>query len=601
MNENKNGAPILPDQSAPSASPQDGPAVNKVSIAQNTQVNQDHTGLNQNESASGITAKKKRWEKKHCKILSIDDKVHSMALKFYDEQLVHGWAYTCDMIRATDPKDFQVIAICHDRDLYASDDLFWLPAFEKRHYHVIMRCMDRNKRIRVKQVLRQLGIWYRPVVDAELWKNHGVETVEKFSGYATYLTHETEDAIRDGKELYKLDELVSNLTCEQIQEVRQGYQLVSQDNEKMTTAKWIELDASAYKLGREFGDFDAWYNTLPFTARSGAKIKTIRESYDRGVRDSVDEDPKVLRTCIFIQGAPNKGKTYAVKVAVGLPGRLILCVEGGGSGKFDKLQAYMQAIVISDDVCPNLLNLADDYKCQAYRRNNNNPYWTGKYFIVTSNLSFAEWLSSCGIKVHKKKQGSLGWTDDESEYSDHYKAMETRFFVCHLAENNGKSRLALDSPATRGTFEEQKERLERFMQFQQKFNETIAGYEPGPALDYDPYIDPASLPADRVVKANPAYAFNRLGFFAKCFWNPDFSANSPWHKVKDKKHTDKVEFLHQLSDYDILHAPRYSGDFDLIPKFSVSMIRGMLEEYTREYNVDDFSFEEYILPDSCCI
>ena len=77
--------------------------------------------------------------------------------------------------------------------------------------------------------------------------------------------------------------------------------------------------------------------------------------------------------------------------------------------------------------CPNLMNMADDYKCQAYRRNSNNSYWTGAYLIVTSNLTFAEWLASCGIKVYRKKNGPFGLMDDKPAYTEHYKAMKTRY------------------------------------------------------------------------------------------------------------------------------------------------------------------------------
>lgn len=586
MDNKRNDVPsVLPDQSTP---PNDSTQNNSSaqSITQNDQINQ----------ASGVSAGKKKWSKKDCKILSIADKVHSLAVKIYGEQLMYSWDYTCDVIRNTDPKDFQVIAIRHDRDLYAYDDLFWKPSYEKPHYHLIFRCMDRKKRIRVGQVLYQLGIRFRQGLDDELWKNHGVETVEKFSAYATYLTHETEDAVRDGKELYDISELVSNLTAAGIEEVRQGYLLVAQ-NEKMTTAKWIDLDNSAYNLGRNFGDFDAWYGSLPFSARAGAKIKTIRESYDRGVRDSVNENPKVLRTCIFIQGKPNRGKTYAAKAALGMPGRLILPVEGGGTGKFDKLQAYTQAIVISDDICPNLMNMADDYKCQAYRRNSNNPYWTGAYLIVTSNLTFAEWLASCGIKVYRKKNGPFGLMDDESAYSEHYKAVKTRFFVCHITENDSGQRLILDSPADRGTFEEQKERLERFLKFKLKFNETIAGYTPGPALNYDAEIDPGSLPADRAAKAHPAYAFNRLSDFTRWFWKGE-SEYSPWRAAKKQNSTaaDKIAFLNQLPQDAIRQSAEQFIHYEILRQFNLTMIRDALEASAREYSIDDFSFDESLTP-----
>ncbi len=574
MDDKRNGVPSVPPDIG---TPSNDSSQNNSSAAIIPQAALKNQG---NAPASD----KKKWSKKDCKVLSLDNKVHSLAIKIYEEQLKYGWTYVCNEIHATDPKDFQVIAIQHDLDVYAEDNCFWRPAIEKPHIHIIFRCMDRKKRIRVRNVLDALGIVFRPGLDDDLWKNHGVETVGNFPGYAAYLTHETEDAIRDGKTRYPLDELVSNLTIEEIKEVRQGYLRVSQ-NTKMTTAAWVELDQQAYNIGREFGDFDAWYGELPFVARSGARIKTIRESYDRGVREAVNEDPKVLRTCIFIQGGPNRGKTYAAKAALELPGRLVLTVEGGGTGKFDKLRAYTQAILVSDDTCPNLLNMADDYKCQAYRRGSNNPYWTGAYFVVTSNLSFPEWLDSCGIKIYKKKRTPYGMVDDEKQYSDHYNAMESRFFVCHLvdAEGNSPQRLVLDSPATRGTFEEQKERLERFLKFKLKFNATIAEYVPGPALDYDAVIDPESLPLDRACRAHPGYAFSKLNYFSKWFWETD---RSPWRAAK-KTAVDKLTFLKGISDAEIRAAANQCQYYDVLEQIGPGLLRGALEASARDYGPDD--------------
>lgn len=138
-----------------------------------------------------------------------------------------------------------------------------------------MRCTDRKKRIRVKQILECLGIKYRPGLDDELWANHGVETVGDFAGYATYLTHETETAIKEGKELYRMDELVSNLTIEEIKKIRDGYLRVSESTKKLNTSDLIALDDTAYKLGYELKNFTEWYDSQPFNVRSNAKMKTI--------------------------------------------------------------------------------------------------------------------------------------------------------------------------------------------------------------------------------------------------------------------------------------------------------------------------------------
>ena len=136
--------------------------------------------------------------------------------------------------------------------------------------------------------------------------------------------------------------------------------------------------------------FALGFNELPFKIRSNAKMKTVKESYQRGVDRRIAENREVLRVCIFIKGEPNTGKTYTSLAA--LAGKRIYKIDGGGSGKFDNLRPDREAIVISDEVCPNLLNMADNYICKAYRRQNNNPAWAGNYFVVTSNLSFDDWV-----------------------------------------------------------------------------------------------------------------------------------------------------------------------------------------------------------------
>ena len=309
---------------------------------------------------------KNRWRKKDGKCLPNTAKVRSLAIKCYLEQMPYGWSYVCSQIQATNPKDFHVVAIRHYKDTYAEDGHFWKPAYEKPHYHIIFRCVDRNKTIRVGQAMNQLGIVFRPVTDDTLWTEHGVETVRNFSGYTTYLTHETEDAIEDGKERYDVCELVSNLTLDEIEEVRQGYLRVSENGRKVTTKELVEIDDIAFNLGYDLRNFEDWYNSLPFNIRSNAKMKTIRESYFRGVKKKISENSEILRLCVFIQGEKNTGKTHATIAA--LSGKQIYTVEGGGSGKFDNLRPDHNAMIISDDICPNLLNMSDNYICQAYRR-----------------------------------------------------------------------------------------------------------------------------------------------------------------------------------------------------------------------------------------
>lgn len=422
------------------------------------------------ENAAGVK-QSKQSKKSEQRALTINHSVYTLAIKCYGEQLPSGWDSVKDAICATDKRDFQVIAIQHYKDLYSEDGSIWKSAFEKPHYHIIVRCTDRKKRVRVSTVLKGLGIVFRPGIDDALWTEHGVETVRNFAGYATYLTHETEDAIRDGKELYSVDELVSNLSCEEIMQIREGYIRVS-ENRKVGMDELVALDKEAYDLGYSLGSFSDWYGRQPFAVRSNARMKTVRESYERGLTARIEERTEMTRLCVFIQGEPNTGKTYAANAA--LAGKKILSVGGSGSGKFDNLRPDHDAIIVDDDACPNLLNMADNYICRAYRRNRDNPVWAGRYFIVTSNLRFADWAEKCGIPF-SDRQGCI---------SDTYLALESRFYICDVSPSNG-NHLVLTRPASRGSFKVRLERQDMFAEFFKAFNSTMSQYQPHADDDWD--------------------------------------------------------------------------------------------------------------------
>ena len=273
-------------------------------------------------------------------------------------------------------------------------------------------------------------------------------------------------SMQDGKQIYNMSEYISNLDIEEITQVREGYlRLIV--NRKIQQDELEALDREAFALGYNMQNFTQWYDAQPFVVRSNAKIRVIRESYSRGVEVRIEENQELNRVCIFIQGEPNTGKTYAAKAA--LSGQAVLSVGGGGTGKFDKLRPDHNAIIIDDDICPNLLNMSDNYICRAYKRNNNNPAWAGKYFIVTSNMTFSDWLERCGIHT----------IDGRSQISTpHYVAMDSRFFICRLVCENGINRLALTSPSTRGSCSAQIQRADAYVTFVEKFNAVIATYTP---------------------------------------------------------------------------------------------------------------------------
>ena len=168
--DNKNDAPAIPRQNAPN-----------TIITANT-IPQPGAAM-QPPIPPPLGKKGKR--ERHT--LGIDSKVYALAIKCYDEQLPHGRDYTFNAIRQIDKSQYQIIAIIHDRDTVTAG--IWAEATVKPHLHVIIRCVDRKKRIRVATFLNWLGIYSRPNFDDALWREHGVETVGNYTGYDMVIQH----------------------------------------------------------------------------------------------------------------------------------------------------------------------------------------------------------------------------------------------------------------------------------------------------------------------------------------------------------------------------------------------------------------------------
>jgi len=422
-------------------------------------------------------------EFKDPKPLSIKAKVNAFAAKFYYEQLPDGIDALIVAIKQIDKKSALVLCIQHDKDEVS--DGIWEVAKEKPHFHLLYKNVNRNTNTCINTVLQQLHICYRQGLDDVLLANRGIETIgESFPGYALYLTHETKSARLDAKYIYDIQEIISNLTIPEIEQIRDGYTRITEGSTKLSISDLASLDLDAFALGYALKNFNAWYNALPFNVRSHSKLKTIKESYTRGVESRLEEGTEINRLCVYIMGNPNTGKTYAAKEA--LAGQQILNVGGGGSGKFDNLRPDHDAIILDDDICPNLLNMTDNYICRAYRRNNNNSIWAGRYFVVTSNLSFTNWLITCGFKIENPSTVHFRMLENK-----HYSAMLSRFFVCSLIPDaNGGNKLALISASTRGSEAEQHERLNMFIDFKNKFNSIISEYTPSATqIDYSAFVD----------------------------------------------------------------------------------------------------------------
>lgn len=388
----------------------------------------------------------------------------TLVIKCYDEQIRGGYEQLKATIEKINPSEYQVLAIRHNRDEVG--DGFWKSSLEKCHYHILMRKMDSLTKTsknppKVRTYLKTIGVVFRKDIDDILLKKRAIEPARDFSNYAIYLTHDTEQAIIDGKARYDVSEIISNLSEEGVKQIRDGY--INPNKKKVSYEELVKLDKVAYERGFELKSFRDWYKELSLIVRSNTKMKQIKEHYDDGVKDRILENDYQTRLCIFIKGTPNSGKTYNTRQALKEMGIYnVLSISGGGTGKYDKLETTTEAIICDDDTLPNLLNIADNKIVQAYKRGNNNPWWTGKYLIVTSNLDFEKWLNECGMYK-----------------TAHIEAMKSRFYICELRkyEKDNKIKLFCESPSERGSIEQQTERLKMYNRFKDAFNKSIANYE----------------------------------------------------------------------------------------------------------------------------
>ena len=470
-----------------------------------------------------VKEKEEKKPKKPKKIMNFKGSVKTLNLKFYAEQLMFGFmsdeelkdylkklwedhlyhlslknygkttfaqsenksfSFLFDRFKElvnSFSKDFQVIGIIHDKDEVADPEDYFKLSSIKPHCHLIIRKKDRKKTFKINTVLKALGIHYRRYIDNELW-GYSVSTCKNWQASVAYLTHETTQAMADGKYIYDREEIFSNCETSLIDDFREGYN-VSAEHIRVTQGELEVYDTLFYKRGYDLKDFNDFYSSLDFRIRSHCKMKTIKESYFRGIEERLEIDPPdVKRVCLFIQGPPNTGKTHSLTLALKQLGLKTYSISGGGTGKFDKLSITHEAIIIDDTVCPNLLNMCDDRITQAYRRNSNNPYWTGEVFIVTSNKNLLDWCTDSGLPVYEF---------DGKNSNEHAEAMKTRFLEFEVNKIGGINQIQFTGNLKdlRGMPEVKQQKLEMAEKIISLANKTMAEYVPSEDvelhLDYE--------------------------------------------------------------------------------------------------------------------
>ena len=382
-------------------------------------------------------------------IKELSKNIKTVQVTFYDEQLSIDYRELYNRVINTSLDDAEVVLIEHDMN-------------GKKHYHLGCRLLGQSQKNgrHVKTILNNYGIVFRSPEDDNLLANNAIKSINDFSGYISYLIHKTDAARETGKTEYKITDIVSNLSFEQLYNYLEGYTSKNSSKKRI----YEELDRRAYEYGYAFKDFDELIVAQPFEVRKNTVIRVIKETYERGVQKRIDENISIVRTCIFIRGQKDIGKTYGANEALIKMGyKNILRPSGGRSGMFDNMKPTTEAIVIDDDKLEDALNICDNRICTVYRRNKNNPVFAGDMVIVTSNLSFGDWMA----------KGRY----NESEQD----ALRNRFYI---TEVNKDGKLFCYKPADRGTSEQQEIRYKKYMEFKKYFEAEIQSYRQMDKIDY---------------------------------------------------------------------------------------------------------------------
>ena len=133
--------------------------------------------------------------------------------------------------------------------------------------------------------------------------------IKTLEGYITYLPHLTDAAGIDGKTVYPIEAVKSNKTpLEKIEKIIKRY--ISGRDKEPTDERWDQLADEAYKMGLNRKAFDPWLdNVLSISNQVSPEVKILRQRYENGIDDMIQQTPPITRCSILIIGEGGLGKT----------------------------------------------------------------------------------------------------------------------------------------------------------------------------------------------------------------------------------------------------------------------------------------------------
>lgn len=237
------------------------------------------------------------------KTLQLSQTTKTLSATFFEEQLPDEESALYNSIKSISPTDLIIIAIKHIGT-----------GQKKDHYHVIMKKADRNGSFTVKSALNKIHIRFRPVEDAILLANHGIESTGDFSACLSYILHQSYSAKRQHKKPYRISDLISNISEDEIQRILDGYAPASS---KLSTDDLLD---AARDAGYKLSDFEKMLDEMNVKGLTQSMETKMRNAYFAGAEKVVREGRNINRLCIFIgynsiEDNPDIIK-YAVKEAL---------------------------------------------------------------------------------------------------------------------------------------------------------------------------------------------------------------------------------------------------------------------------------------------
>ena len=316
--------------------------------------------------------------------------------------------------------EWAIAIICHDRDMDV-DKIDKLKAVHKKtHFHCVMWRRD-GKRFRVRQAVKALGLNFNGIIDADLLSSTFSYT-RNLKNSLQYLLHMTYQSEHDGKEPYKQEELITNLSDEELNKI---YHLTIKD--RLSDDDWDDLSERAYKCGlnlHDFNDFaDRHFNTRQ---QSQSPFRVVRQHYERGLRDGIARAGNIPRLNIILKGDFGTGKSFATQKVLNAM-KLRIYKATPGNGKYDGLSANDDVLLYDDKYGSQLMSVCVDSPVLLYRRNHDASPWCGNCVISLTNSPFKSWILDSMRKDVHVVNGEIVKADQEK-----FRAVYSRFYCCEV-------------------------------------------------------------------------------------------------------------------------------------------------------------------------